>query len=349
MRLFSKAGKTGKKAVQNVPKIQFLELARSLLYIYDAGARRMKEEKITEKGGTKMMTQAQKDKMKDDIRHFFSQSDYTVKNDVIVQGQKCKYAVYDTLKRCRLAIRVETYMQYKDEIEQAIAEAKELKKKREEEKKKRAEELARYLRENIHVVLHDKDWETGRRIYILSARLDRPDWEKIKHCMYYVNTYNDYHGEWNEEFRGWAVREDKIEELENILNVKPELRLKAREERAKKEKEEHEMKKKIRAQYQKKIDEAFQNAEYVQPTAGLIQVEGEIIDHPTCERDVYGTGIWFIIQKDEGWIWKIENHGMDGDNWRCNNVATEGAGAIGVRVKYTHELEHLIREFSEIK
>lgn len=53
--------------------------------------------------------------------------------------------------------------------------------------------------------------------------------------------------------------------------------------------------------------------------------------------DIYGGGDWFVI--DSEYIWYVRNNGMDGDNWSANNVMTGGAGAIGMRVKKTEELE----------
>jgi hypothetical protein len=305
----------------------------------------------TKKGGTKMMPLEHQAR----IKYYFSQPGYIVKNDVVAKGVKCKYAVYDK-EACLCAIREETYMKYKDEIEQLIAQARELKKKNEEAEREKErkeqeerEEAERRARENIHVVLYDKDWETGRRIYVLSSRVDRATWEKIKHCMYFFDTSHDLHGEWNRNFRGWAVDTDKIEELENILNVKPELRLKAQEERAKREKEEREAKAKLIAEYKKKIDKVFENAEYVKPENGLICLTGEAIEHP-ADRWEKGVGQMFVIQKNEGWIWRVWNNSTAGDDWQWNNVYISGetGQGIGRRVKYSEEIEQLIREFARL-
>lgn len=56
---------------------------------------------------------------------------------------------------------------------------------------------------------------------------------------------------------------------------------------------------------------------------------------------VHGSGSRFVIGAD--WIWYIQNHGMDGDDWSGNNVSTGGAGAIGWRVPFTADLAARIR------
>jgi len=52
--------------------------------------------------------------------------------------------------------------------------------------------------------------------------------------------------------------------------------------------------------------------------------QGEILMNT---RNIYGGGDWWVIGAD--FIWYIKNNGMDGDDWRLNNVRTGGAGAIG--------------------
>ena len=52
--------------------------------------------------------------------------------------------------------------------------------------------------------------------------------------------------------------------------------------------------------------------------------------------NIYGGGDWFVVGPE--WVWYVRNNGMDGDDWRSNNVATGGAGAIGWRVPRTQEM-----------
>jgi hypothetical protein len=58
--------------------------------------------------------------------------------------------------------------------------------------------------------------------YTLSARVDRDTWNRIEHCMHFVDSsVNDilYAGD---RFVGWVVDAGKEEEVERILEVKPE-------------------------------------------------------------------------------------------------------------------------------
>lgn len=63
--------------------------------------------------------------------------------------------------------------------------------------------------------------------------------------------------------------------------------------------------------------------------AGTHIPEGEVV---LDTQDIYGGGDWFVIGPE--WIWYVRNNGMDGDNWKINNVQTGGAGAIGWRIPY---------------
>lgn len=63
-------------------------------------------------------------------------------------------------------------------------------------------------------------------------------------------------------------------------------------------------------------------------------------------QNIYGSGDWFVITKD--YIWYVENHGMDGDNWSANNVLTGGAGAIGWRIKIDEKLVSELKELEKI-
>jgi hypothetical protein len=69
---------------------------------------------------------------------------------------------------------------------------------------------------------------------------------------------------------------------------------------------------------------------------------GEELFCPGSGNRLYGGGEWFLLQSD--WIWAVRNNGMDGDDWRANNVRTGGAGAIGHRVPATPELSAAIRQ-----
>jgi hypothetical protein len=69
--------------------------------------------------------------------------------------------------------------------------------------------------------------------------------------------------------------------------------------------------------------------------------QGEELIDAEFKPNIYGGGVWYVIQSDAVWI--VQNNGSDGDDWSRNNVRTGGAGAIGKKCKRTTELEELIR------
>lgn len=69
--------------------------------------------------------------------------------------------------------------------------------------------------------------------------------------------------------------------------------------------------------------------------------EGEVLEDFEFMPNIYGGGVWYVIQPDA--IWIVRNNGGDGDDWSRNNIQTGGAGAIGRRIARTSELEALVR------
>jgi len=63
--------------------------------------------------------------------------------------------------------------------------------------------------------------------------------------------------------------------------------------------------------------------------------------------NVYGGGEEFIIDKEGGKIWFVENNGSDGGDWSQNNIRTGGAGAIGRYIPYTEEKADQIKKLFE--
>jgi len=56
---------------------------------------------------------------------------------------------------------------------------------------------------------------------------------------------------------------------------------------------------------------------------------------------IYGGGSWFNISGNK--IWYVQNNGSDGGDWSHNNIATGGAGAVGVYLPYTESMAQEIR------
>ena len=200
-------------------------------------------------------------------------------------------------------------------------------------------------RENLRMVYAGDTGNFGQ-VYAFSCRISREDWKKISQYMQYITTEDDAgdEAEYDAEYGniGWCCSKCNAKKIEEILFVKPELRIEYRQKEA-------EEKRKIRKENEKVLQELlskFKCAEYVNPLPRneLEKItEGERIDDLGFKEDIYGNGRWFVIQKDKKYIWKITDNGMDGDNWSRNNIPTGGAGAIGVRISYTEEIEKIIK------
>jgi len=200
-------------------------------------------------------------------------------------------------------------------------------------------------RENLRMVYAGDTGNFGQ-VYAFSCRISREDWKKISQYMQYITTEDDAgdEAEYDAEYGniGWCCSKCNAKKIEEILEVKSELRIEYRQKEA-------EEKRKIRKENEKVLQELlskFKRAEYVNPLPlnelELIS-EGERIDDFGFKEDIFGNGRWFVIQKDKKYIWKITDNGMDGDNWSRNNIPTGGAGAIGVRISYTEEIEKMIK------
>lgn len=61
--------------------------------------------------------------------------------------------------------------------------------------------------------------------------------------------------------------------------------------------------------------------------------------------DIYGSGTRYVLDGDK--IWKLINHGMDGDDWSMNNVQAIGAGAIGYVYPTTPERIEFLQKYCE--
>jgi hypothetical protein len=95
------------------------------------------------------------------------------------------------------------------------------------------------------------------------------------------------------------------------------------------------------------LEEAYEKIEEIarktgeKPDRWVDFPEGEVLEDTEYRPNIYGAGVWYIIQ--ENCIWIIHNNGSDGADWSLNNVRTGGAGAIGIRCPRTEQLEALVR------
>lgn len=215
-------------------------------------------------------------------------------------------------------------------------------------------------RENVHLCFVDQSISSGLQYYELSTRVEYETWNKIKDLFFYM-TYDDDDEEQDTfgmtKLTGWLTTQPgKVEER---LNVKPEQRLDYRNKKASERKEKINAVKKERDEVKKQIEDAFKPENVKRPwadesikgTQGASMIpwpDGKVYEDPKYPFDIYGGGRKWVINKKLDVIWEITNNGHDGDNWGLNNIATGGAGAIGVYVPYSEELELLIKNYIKL-
>lgn len=208
---------------------------------------------------------------------------------------------------------------------------------------------------NIHVVKHEVFGNLGNSVYYaLSNRVSKKAWNIIKDYFYYADA-SKFHDElWTPNFKGYAIKADKVEELEDLLEIPQNLRYKAlKEEHEKRLAEEKKEKEKIE-ELKKHLEKLFDVscAVPIPPEllnewrANPIVLEGERIDNPFNKPNIYGGGQWFIIQDE--YIWRVYNNGHDGDDWSVNFVRTGGAGAYAHRFKKNEERLSILRELEKL-
>lgn len=203
--------------------------------------------------------------------------------------------------------------------------------------------------ENVHFEYVGLTEDYGR-VYGLSTRVPREVWNQIKEYFFYASSNDELGCDADDMDLGWVTTSPGI--VEEILNIKPELTIRAQHERVEQRKQQRkeleQMKEEIIGAFgdAEKPDPKVEQPEYARkfrPGFEKMLVEGERIDDPFFSQDLYGSGQWWVIQPN--YIWFIKNNGMDGDNWSLNNVETGGAGAIGVRVPYSEDLAEKIRRY----
>lgn len=207
---------------------------------------------------------------------------------------------------------------------------------------KEKEEMEKQEKENLHIYCSGKSWSSGLSYYKLSTRVDYDNWRKIKDLFLYQNYDMD-----DDEFdcvgsiTGWVTTcPEKVEERLGDM-IKPENRLNYRREKEEEERKKVEEEKRKQNALKEKINLAFEDAE----TPSKAKPEGDRYEDPTYPWNIYGGGREYVINKKKNEIWLLKNNGFDGADWSLNNVETGGAGAIGSVVKYTAELEELIKKF----
>jgi hypothetical protein len=252
--------------------------------------------------------------------------------------RKVKYAVQK--QNFALGISYETYQKYAQYIDAEINKALEEK----ERKKLRKSFTVRALAGELGAILADKQLP-----YDLYKEL------KAENLIWY---YSQDDLEEIDDFTsapGWYWKDEAVERVrkyaERIASEKEkafaqeivEERKRKEEEERRKEEEKRQLKQELKGLLAI-VNKALEEKERIKETD--YEPQGEEIQHPLNPRNIYGSGQWFVIEKDR--VLHIINNGMDGDDWSVNNIRTGGAGAIGFEIPKTDEVVNALKRIKEI-
>lgn len=195
--------------------------------------------------------------------------------------------------------------------------------------------------DNIHLKYFGTDYITMQDLYKISYTLSYEDWMKVSDLFMKLQPDMVDMGFFEPQFVGWVT--SNPEEVEERLNVKPELRVNYQKEQQLKEQEE---KKENVHKLHTLISSILEEFSVVEtppaPDNDKFNLVGEFINNPLNPKNQYGGGEWFVI--NDKYIWYVRNNSRDGDNWDFNNVNVKGdIGGIGKRIPYNEDLANKIR------
>ncbi len=195
---------------------------------------------------------------------------------------------------------------------------------------------------NIHLKYFGIDFVTMQELYKLSYTLPYEDWIKVSDLFMKLKPDMVDMGFFEPQYVGWVT--SNPEEVEERLDIKPELRVNYIKEKQEQEQEQKQQEVMQLKDNLSSILEVFSIVDTPQIVDGKFELDGEVIDNPINPKNMYGGGEWFVISDD--YIWYVRQNAREGDNWNLNNVYVKGsAGAIGKKVEYDRDLADKIRSF----
>lgn len=200
--------------------------------------------------------------------------------------------------------------------------------------------------ENIHLKYFATDYLTMQKLYKLSYTLPYTEWSLVEDCFMKLTPDDVDLGEFEPQFVGWVT--SNPEKVEDLLDVKEELRINYHKEQALKEEENRKQKEAELHMVLEEILEEFSIVETPESPNGMFELEGTIIDNPFNPLNDYGGGEYFVLNDE--YIWFVRNNSRDTDNHEFNNIKIKGSyGAIGKRIVYNKELAEKIRSLKKMK
>ena len=196
--------------------------------------------------------------------------------------------------------------------------------------------------ENLHLKYFGTDYITMQDLYKISYTLPYEKWILVSDLFMKLKPDMVDMGFFEPQFVGWVT--SNPEEVEERLNVKPELRVSYQKEQQLKEQEE---KREAVNKLHDLISLILEEFSVVETPPMIdnkkFELEGEVINNPLNPKNNYGGGEWFVITEDD--IWYVRNNSREGDKWEFNNVYVKGeAGAIGKKISFDEELAENIRQ-----
>lgn len=150
--------------------------------------------------------------------------------------------------------------------------------------------------------------------------------------------YNPFHENEDEEFSEiWILRDKNRQKIFNVDNLLITLgyfgqeTIQKRNQKIKAKEEKREVIEDIETFFRKN------KGEYLEK---VLSIDGQAYHVENKGHNIYGGGVGYIVTDNA--IWKIENNGMDGDDWSRNNYQTGGAGAIAMKYIFNKEITEKI-------
>ena len=198
--------------------------------------------------------------------------------------------------------------------------------------------------ENIHLKYFATDYLTMQKLYKLSYTLPYEEWSIVEDCFMKLTPEDVDLGDFEPYTVGWVT--SNPETVEDLLNVKEELRINYHRDQALKEEENRRQKEAELYRTLEIILEEFSLVETPESPDGMFELDGTIIDNPFNPWNDYGGGEYFVLNNE--YIWYVRNNSRDTDNHDFNNIHIKGSyGAIGKRVVYDVDLANKIRSLKK--
>lgn len=198
---------------------------------------------------------------------------------------------------------------------------------------------------DVYLYYIGTDYNTMQELYKLSTTLPYNEWLKISE--YFVKlTKNDVDLEYPLEYVGWITSvpssvelalDIPVEKWVSNRDVQQELLERVEQESSNQSFDDIE--------YFDFVDKLHEVFSVVETPYGQFNLTGVVIENPLFPPNEYGTGEYWVVDKDSDEIWYVRNNYREGDNLLFNNVLVDGdLKAIGKVVSYDEDIMELLEK-----